>query len=142
VSADPTRDAAPAPPAPLSDRSRAVALGLCVVGGVFGLHRFYTGKTASAVWMCATVGGLGIWFLYDLIVIAAGDFVDAEGRRVARWEVAEIAPAPPRRVADLEDRLVALEAQVGELAERLDFAERILAQRREEDRLSPGESAR
>jgi hypothetical protein len=31
----------------------------------------------------------------------------------------------------LEDRLLGLEAQVGELAERLDFSERLLAQARE-----------
>jgi len=34
-------------------------------------------------------------------------------------------------VADLEDRLQGLETQVSELAERLDFTERLLAQVRE-----------
>jgi hypothetical protein len=36
-----------------------------------------------------------------------------------------------RRVEDVEDRMLALESQVNELAERLDFAERVLAQARE-----------
>jgi len=127
-----------------SERSRGVALALSVLGGVFGLHRFYVGRTTSGVWMCVTLGGLGIWYLYDVVVIAAGDFHDAEGRRVARWEVAgEAAPlvTPDPRVADLEDRLLGLEAQVGELAERLDFTERMLAQRREKERLQPGDRA-
>ncbi len=133
--------APPAPPlqaADISERSRAVALGLAVVGGVFGLHRFYTGRAQSGVWMCLTLGGLGIWYLYDVVVIAAGDFHDADGRRVVRWEVAEgvAGPAPrQRRVEDLEDRLQALESQVSELAERLDFAERLLAQARERSAL-------
>jgi hypothetical protein len=122
----------------ISPRSRGVALGLAVVGGVFGLHRFYTGHTHSGVWMCLTLGGLGIWYLYDVVVIAAGDFQDADGRRVARWEVAEgtAGPAPSqRRVEDLEDRMQVLESQVSELAERLDFAERLLAQARERSTL-------
>jgi TM2 domain-containing protein len=117
-----------------SERSRAVALALAAMGGVFGLHRFYTGRVESGVWMCLTFGGFGIWYLYDVIVIAAGDFVDGKGRRVSRWEVSDPAHEPPlaeRRAADLEDRMLGLESQVNELAERLDFAERLLAQARE-----------
>jgi len=37
----------------------------------------------------------------------------------------------PHRVAALEDQVVRLQGQVSELAERLDFAERMLAERRE-----------
>ena len=118
----------------VSERSRAVALGLAVVGGAFGLHRFYTGRVQSGIWMCLTLGGLGIWYLYDVVVIAAGDFQDCDGRRLVRWDVAgDEADAPPgeRRVSDLEERLLGLESQVSELAERLDFTERLLAQARE-----------
>ena len=120
--------------APVSERSRGVALGLAVLGGPFGLHRFYAGRTQSGIWMCLTLGGMGIWYLYDIIVVAAGDFRDGDGRRVARWEVSDAVTgpsAPERRVSDLEDRMLGLESQVGELAERLDFAERLLAQARE-----------
>ena len=125
----------------ISERSRAVALGLAVVGGVFGLHRFYTGRVQSGVWMCLTFGGLGIWYLYDVVVIAAGDFQDGDGRRVVRWDVAGEEAGPPpgeRRVADLEDRMLGLESQVSELAERLDFSERLLAQVREKGTLPKG----
>ena len=118
----------------VSEHSRAVALALAVVGGVFGLHRFYAGRAQSGVWMCLTLGGCGIWYLYDVVVVAAGDFRDGEGRRLSRWEVSDavVGPAPSeRRVADLEDRLLGLESQLSELAERLDFAERLLAQARE-----------
>ena len=124
--------------APLSERSRGVALGLAVLGGPFGLHRFYVGRTQSGIWMCLTLGGMGIWYLYDIIVVAAGDFRDGDGRRVARWEVSDavrdavIRPSSSeRRLSDLEDRMLGLESQVGELAERLDFSERLLAQVRE-----------
>jgi hypothetical protein len=125
----------------VSERSRAVALGLAVVGGAFGLHRFYTGRVQSGIWMCLTLGGLGIWYLYDVVVIAAGDFRDGDGRRLVRWDVAgdeaDLAPRE-RRVSDLEDRMLGLESQVSELAERLDFTERLLAQVREKGSLSKG----
>src|SRR5947208_16737452 len=125
--------------APVSERSRAVALGLAVLGGVFGLHRFYTGRIQSGIWMCLTFGGMGIWYLYDVVVLAAGDFRDGDGRRVARWEVGEGGPARlPRSVEDLEERLQGLETQVSELAERLDFTERLLAQVRERGTLPKG----
>lgn len=118
----------------VSPRSRGVALGLAVVGGLFGLHRFYVGRVHSGVWMCLTLGGLGIWYLYDVVVIAAGDFHDADGCRVARWEVADWSGGRE----DLEERLQALESQVSELAERLDFVERLLAQARERSTLPNG----
>ena len=125
----------------VSERSRAVALGLAVVGGAFGLHRFYTGRVQSGIWMCLTLGGLGIWYLYDVVVIAAGDFQDGDGRRLVRWDVAGDEAGPPpgeRRVSDLEDRMLGLESQVSELAERLDFSERLLAQVREKGTLPKG----
>jgi len=124
--------------AAVSERSRALTLGLAVFGGVFGLHRFYTGRTQSGVWMCLTLGGMGIWYLYDVVVVAAGDFRDGDGRRVVRWEVSDAGIGPSasdRRVSDLEDRMLGLESQVGELAERLDFSERLLAQARERGNL-------
>ena len=127
--------------AAVSERSRAVALGLAVVGGAFGLHRFYTGRVQSGIWMCLTLGGMGIWYLYDVVVIAAGDFRDCDGRRLVRWDVAGDEADPPpgdRRVSDLEDRMLGLESQVSELAERLDFSERLLAQVREKGTLPKG----
>lgn len=120
--------------ASVSERSRGVTLALAAFGGVFGLHRFYTGRAQSGVCMLLTLGGFGIWYLYDIVVIAAGDFRDGDGLRVRHWDVGGEATgtAPSQhRVADLEDRMQTLEVQVSELAERLDFTERLLAQARE-----------
>jgi TM2 domain len=117
-------------PAPLdpSDRSRGVATALAAILGPFGAHRFYVGKNGSGALMLVTLGGLGVWWLYDLIVVAAGDFRDADGRRVSRWDP-EVAGAQSAEI--LAQDVEVLRAEVAELAERLDFAERLLAQPRD-----------
>ena len=71
--------------AEMSDRSRLVALLFCVLLGVFGVHRFYVGKIGTGILMLLTLGGLGIWTMIDLILIAVGSFRDKENRRVFRW---------------------------------------------------------
>jgi len=68
-----------------STRKRLIALLLCLCFGVFGFHRFYAGKTKSAKVQLFTVGGLGIWFLIDLIFIIFGEFADGEGRKIRQW---------------------------------------------------------
>ena len=69
-----------------SPKSFIATLLLAWFLGQFGFHRFYVGKTASAVLMLLTVGGLGIWWLIDLIAIARGNFEDAEGVPVRRGD--------------------------------------------------------
>lgn len=114
-----------------SDKSRLVTLVLAVVLGVFGAHRFYTGRTQSGILMACTLGGLGLWCLYDIIVVAAGGYRDAEGRLVSNWEV-----EPAGQIgasAEVLEELDALRHEVSELAERVDFAERLLANPRREE---------
>jgi hypothetical protein len=137
----------PAPPE-VSPRSRGVALGLCLIGGWCGLHRFYLEKPKSAVAMILTIGGLGIWWLYDLVLLAAGEFRDAEDVPVRRWGVGaspflprELTTKVDRRMDDLQEQFEALRQQFNDLAERVDFAERMLAQQREPPRLPPPSSS-
>ena len=122
----------------VSKRSRGVALGLCFFGGVFGLHRFYVDKPKTAIAMLLTFGGFGIWYLYDLVLLAAGEFRDSEDLPLRNWTVEpspfaqrELSGRAERRVNELEEQLDGLRQQFNELAERVDFAERMLAQQRE-----------
>lgn len=108
-----------------SPRSRGVALALAALLGPFGAHRFYVGKVRSGVLMCVTVGGLGIWYLYDLILVSAGSFRDAHGRLVSRWDPEYAAATAPADA--LLEEVEALRAEVAELTDRVDFAERLLA---------------
>lgn len=119
----------------VSDRSRGVALILATVLGVFGGHRFYAGKHLSGVLQACTLGGLGLWWLYDMIVITAGEFRDADDKRLQRWwESSPLTHPDFKSLPQLEmvlDAVDALRGEVGELNERVDFMERILAQVKE-----------
>ena len=63
-----------------SSKDWLVTLLLCFFVGVFGIHRFYVGKTGTAIIQLLTCGGCGIWTLIDFIVICMGNFTDAEGK--------------------------------------------------------------
>jgi hypothetical protein len=69
----------------ISPKSRLITLLFCLLLGVFGVHRFYVGKIGTGVLMLVTLGGLGIWWLVDVILVAVGSFRDATDRRVFRW---------------------------------------------------------
>lgn len=66
--------------------SRAIALILVLLLGMFGAHRFYVGRTGSAFAMLLTLGGLGIWWLIDIVIVVSGQLKDDEGKRVSEWE--------------------------------------------------------
>jgi hypothetical protein len=121
-----------------SEKSRGVALALATVLGVFGGHRFYVGKTGTGILMAATLGGAGLWWLYDMILIASGSFRDVNERLVRRWDPEE-APREGAIPSEVMDELDLLRQQVAELAERVDFTERLLASPRpEKDTVRPG----
>jgi len=129
------------PESDVSKRSRGVALGLCAVGGFFGLHRFYVDKPKTAIAMILTFGGCGFWLFYDLVLIAAGEFRDSEELPLRNWGVSETSYAQRRltaraeqRVNELEEQFDGLRQQFNDLAERVDFAERMLAKQREPSR--------
>lgn len=125
----------------ISPYSRGVALALSVTLGVFGAHRFYTGKIGTGLLMLGTFGGLGLWYLYDLILVASGEFRDAEGRVVYTWsqfDRRQRGRAGSRQVEELQEQMDLMRREMTELAERVDFAERMLAQQRERGGLPRG----
>jgi TM2 domain-containing membrane protein YozV len=69
----------------MTDKRILPAFLLCFFLGVFGAHRFYVGKTGTAILMIVTLGGLGIWALADLIMIVVGAFKDSEGVKITKW---------------------------------------------------------
>jgi TM2 domain-containing membrane protein YozV len=62
-----------------SEKSFVAALILCILLGELGIHRFYAGKIWTGILMLLTLGGLGIWQLIDIIMIAVQKFKDKKG---------------------------------------------------------------
>lgn len=66
-------------------KSWVVTLVLCLLLGMLGAHRFYTGKIGTGIVQILTIGGFfGIWVLIDLIMILIGKFTDKDGHALAR----------------------------------------------------------
>lgn len=66
----------------MSEKSFVGTLVLCIFLGGFGIHRFYVGKIGTGILMLITLGGLGIWTLIDLVLIAVGKFTDKDGNLI------------------------------------------------------------
>ncbi|HEX2272633.1 MAG TPA: NINE protein [Acidimicrobiales bacterium] len=79
-----------APPAPrvpgppTSDREFLSALLLSIFLGWLGIDRFYLGWTGLGVLKLLTFGGLGIWWLVDVILVATGNLRDRDGLPLRR----------------------------------------------------------
>lgn len=69
----------------VSPKSRLITLLLCLCLGVLGVHRYYVGKIGTGLLMLCTGGGLGIWWVIDLVFIVSGSFRDRQGRRIIDW---------------------------------------------------------
>ena len=52
--------------------------------GVLGVHRFYVGKIGTGFLMLLPLGGLGVWFLVDLILVVTGQFTNKDGQKIPR----------------------------------------------------------
>lgn len=68
-----------------SRRKILPALVLCMLFGFFGTHRFYVGKVGTGILQMLTLGGFGLWVLFDAVVLILGKFRDAEGAPLKDW---------------------------------------------------------
>lgn len=69
---------------PLPRKSQKVALLLSVFLGMFGAHRFYTGKIGTGILWFFTVGLFGVGVVMDIIAICKGTFRDKHGNELRR----------------------------------------------------------
>ena len=63
----------------LSDNVFLLTLLLAVFLGGIGIHRFFHGHIVTGILMIVTLGGFGIWYIIDLILIVTGNFKDSNG---------------------------------------------------------------
>ena len=64
-----------------SDKSWVVTLILAIF---LPVHRFYVGKIGTGILYWLTAGGLGIWYIVDIVMILLDKFTDKEGRKLKR----------------------------------------------------------
>jgi hypothetical protein len=70
-------------PGVFSDKDFTTALLLSIFLGSLGIDRFYLGHTGLGIGKLLTLGGLGIWSLIDIIMVATRNVADGDGRALA-----------------------------------------------------------
>ena len=65
----------------VSDRSWVVTLLLAIF---LPVHRFYVGKVGTGILYWLTVGGFGICYIVDIVLILLDIFTDKEGRKLRK----------------------------------------------------------
>ena len=86
----------------ISSRSRLATVLLTCFLGIFGTHRFYIGKTRTAIVMLImsilylttvrfwgiviiSLAMVGLWALIDFIFAVSGIMKDKEGKLIKKW---------------------------------------------------------
>ena len=61
-------------------KSWLLTLIFSVILGKFGVDRFYIGKIGTGILKLITLGGFGIWWIIDIILVAIGSMQDSKGQ--------------------------------------------------------------
>ena len=64
----------------MEQKDWTTTLIISILLGTLGIDRFYLGYTTLGIVKLITLGGCGIWWLYDLIMIIQNKLPDANGQ--------------------------------------------------------------
>lgn len=76
----------PTPATHISKKTFLSTWLLSLLLGSLGIDRFYLGKIGTGILKLITLGGFGIWYLIDLIMVLAGATRDKQGLKLERPE--------------------------------------------------------
>ncbi len=76
-----------------SPKSRTVTSILCLLIGIFGVHRFYIGRPFTGILYLFSIGFFGFGWLMDIILSLFGVMNDGKGRPIRLW-------APPPQLPE------------------------------------------
>jgi hypothetical protein len=65
---------------PRGEKDWLVALLLSIFLGTLGVDRFYLGYVGLGILKLITLGGCGVWWLVDVILLAMNKLPDAQGK--------------------------------------------------------------
>ena len=66
----------------MNPKKKVTAPLLSIFLGELGIDRFYLGKIGTGLLKLITVGGGGIWWIIDIILIASGSMKDKRGHEL------------------------------------------------------------
>jgi len=61
-----------------------IVLLLSIFLGYWGIDRFYAGKIGTGILKLVTLGGCGVWWIVDIILIITEQFTDSNGNAIKR----------------------------------------------------------
>jgi TM2 domain-containing membrane protein YozV len=65
-----------------SEKRWSLAVILSIFFGLLGVDRFYLGYIGCGFFKMVTIGGLGIWWIIDILLLLCNRMRDANGRIV------------------------------------------------------------